>query len=481
MPLQISFNDGTKRIDYAYDAAGIKCGEKVKDGDEEKQRTYIAGYEFVDGKLSSSSFEEGRIYYLDADEFEIAFYLQDHLGNNRIIFKENPAQITEPLVLQENHYYPFGMTMGSEMNYYDNQDPEDRHKYNSKELVEDCGLDFYDYGARWYDASIGRWTSVDPLASDYAWFSPYGYVLDNPISLLDPDGRSVETDFVNKSTGEHIYINDGVDHRVSSSKEFVEQSSWTQKTNIDLSDYVGFTVTLKFKWVNKMIPLFSTDQVRLADKYAIEKLGLYGTVLMENASRSVFEEILKHFPELTPGMPVGVVAGKGNNGGDAFALSRHLINYGFSVTVISLASEKELKGDAEFNYKVLKKLIARTKGSKLIHYKTPANLNSLANCVLIADGILGTGAKGGLREPFKSVVKKLNSFDAIKVAIDSPTGLDLHNAKADEDTFRADLTVTFAELKAGLFYEGGYKFAGKVVKGTIGIGDEFFDTLEVKE
>ena len=230
-----------------------------------------------------------------------------------------------------------------------------------------------------------------------------------------------------------------------------------------------------------MIPLFSTDQVRLADKYAIEKLGLYGTVLMENASRSVFEEILKHFPELTPGMPVGVVAGKGNNGGDAFALSRHLINYGFSVTVISLASEKELKGDAEFNYKVLKKLIARTKGSKLIHYKTPANLNSLANCVLIADGILGTGAKGGLREPFKSVVKKLNSFDAIKVAIDSPTGLDLHNAKADEDTFRADLTVTFAELKAGLFYEGGYKFAGKVVKGTIGIGDEFFNTLEVKE
>ncbi len=211
MPLQISFNDGTKRIDYAYDAAGIKCGEKVKDGDEEKQRTYIAGYEFVDGKLSSSSFEEGRIYYLDADEFEIAFYLQDHLGNNRIIFKENPAQITEPLVLQENHYYPFGMTMGSEMNYYDNQDPEDWHKYNSKELVEDCGLDFYDYGARWYDAAIGRFTSVDPLASDYAFQSPYAYATNNPVLLRDILGMGVEWEWrINSETGEKEKIgNDG--------------------------------------------------------------------------------------------------------------------------------------------------------------------------------------------------------------------------------------------------------------------------------
>ncbi len=230
-----------------------------------------------------------------------------------------------------------------------------------------------------------------------------------------------------------------------------------------------------------MIPLFSTDQVREADKYAMNELGLQGVVLMENASRSVFNEILNQFPELTPGMPVGVIAGKGNNGGDAFALSRHLINYGFNVTVILLAKESELKGHAEINYKVLKNLIGKVKGSKLIKFKSVRDINAFANCVLIADGILGTGATGGLREPYKSIVKKLNSFDAIKVAIDSPTGLDLHNAKADEDTFAADLTVTFAQLKTGLFYEGGYKFAGKVVKGTIGIGDEFFDTLEVKE
>ncbi len=241
-----------------------------------------------------------------------------------------------------------------------------------------------------------------------------------------------------------------------------------------------FVVFEKTKGV-KMIPLFSTDQVRQADKYAITKLGLQGIVLMENASRSVFHEILKYFPELAPGMKVGVLAGKGNNGGDAFALSRHLINYGFDVTVVLVANEKDLKGDAAFNFQVLKKLTAKVQNGRIVKFTSPSVLNKIANSVLIVDGLLGTGAKGALREPHRSILKKVNSFEAIKVAIDSPTGLDLHNAVADEDTFRADLTVTFAQLKTGLFYEGGYKFAGKVVKGTIGIGDEFFDQLEVGE
>ncbi len=230
-----------------------------------------------------------------------------------------------------------------------------------------------------------------------------------------------------------------------------------------------------------MIPLYSTDQVRQADKYAINELGLEGVVLMENAARSVFEEIMKNFPELEPEMRIGVVAGKGNNGGDAFALSRHLINYGFNVTLVLMANENELHGHAEVNYKILKNLISKVKGSKIIKFKSLKDLNAFANCFVIVDGILGTGATGSLREPYKSVVRKLNSFNAIKVAIDSPTGLDLHNARADEDTFVADLTVTFAQLKTGLFYEGGYKYAGKVVQGTIGIGNEFFEKLQIKE
>ena len=64
--------------------------------------------------------------------------------------------------------------------------------YNGKEFNEDLGLDWYDYGARYYDPTIGRWNTVDPLASEYPAWSPYNYTLNNPILLIDPTGMGPE-------------------------------------------------------------------------------------------------------------------------------------------------------------------------------------------------------------------------------------------------------------------------------------------------
>ena len=66
------------------------------------------------------------------------------------------------------------------------------YQYNGKELEKDMGINLYDYGARWYDAAVGRWTSVDPLAEKYAGWSAYHYTMDNPVRLVDPDGRKVK-------------------------------------------------------------------------------------------------------------------------------------------------------------------------------------------------------------------------------------------------------------------------------------------------
>ena len=91
-------------------------------------------------------------------------------------------------ILEESHYYPFGLkhsgyTYTSQSSYL--------YKYNGKELQTELGLNLYDYGARNYDAAIGRWMNIDPLAEKFTNISMYTYVADNPIFYLDPDGQDI--------------------------------------------------------------------------------------------------------------------------------------------------------------------------------------------------------------------------------------------------------------------------------------------------
>jgi RHS repeat-associated protein len=93
-----------------------------------------------------------------------------------------------PEIIQENHYYPFGLAM--EGPWVNDPAEDNKYQYNGKELNDDFGLGWMDYGARWYDAAIGRWSGIDPLAEKYMSWNPYNYVYNNPMSYIDPDGRS---------------------------------------------------------------------------------------------------------------------------------------------------------------------------------------------------------------------------------------------------------------------------------------------------
>jgi NAD(P)H-hydrate epimerase len=225
-----------------------------------------------------------------------------------------------------------------------------------------------------------------------------------------------------------------------------------------------------------MIPLYSTKQIRRFDDNAINKLGVPSIVLMENASREICERIYSSFVFNS----IGFVCGKGNNGGDGFAAARHFTNAGYKVKVIFLGNQNEMTPDCRMNFSILKKMEKSLSNLSITKFKTVKTLSSLKNYDLICDALLGSGAKGKLREPFLSIVHSLNRMQKFKVAIDIPTGLDVDKGYG-EDIFHSDLTITLGGFKKGLFFGDGYSHSGEIEKGRIGVSDYYLESITTKE
>ena len=115
--------------------------------------------------------------YITLADDKYHYYLKDHQGNNRVVVDETGN------VEEVNDYYPFGGLMSSSSNSVQ------PYKYNGKELDRKGGLDWYDYGARHYDAAVGRWHAVDPSSEKYYGWSPYTYCKNSPVLRIDLDGK----------------------------------------------------------------------------------------------------------------------------------------------------------------------------------------------------------------------------------------------------------------------------------------------------
>lgn len=184
------------KIELWYDSNGNKLRKKVTDnGIVLYEQHYIGSFEYRDGTLEAVYHEEGRAVPnpLFPGEFHYEYTLKDHLGNSRVMFSDRNKDglITSDEVLQENHYYPFGLNQDGPWQVVQQGNAENKYQYNGKELNEDFGLNWNDYGARWYDAAVGRWNAVDPSAEKYYSFSPYCYGINNPLRFIDPDGREI--------------------------------------------------------------------------------------------------------------------------------------------------------------------------------------------------------------------------------------------------------------------------------------------------
>ena len=174
LPSRVMFANGNS-ISYLYDAAGRKLRTvHFLEGDS-VTTDYCGNVVYENGVPQILLTEVG---YVSLTDGKYHYYLKDHQGNNRVVVDE------EGTVEEVNHYYPFGGVFSS-------TGDAQPYKYNGKELDRKGGLDWYDYGARYYDAALGRWHVVDPMAEEYYDLNPYNYCGNNNVNNIDINGDSI--------------------------------------------------------------------------------------------------------------------------------------------------------------------------------------------------------------------------------------------------------------------------------------------------
>ena len=172
LPNVVTFSDGST-ITYTYGADGTKLRTVHKIGSTTTTTDYCGNVIYENGVQKLLLTEEG---YITLSDSKYHYYLKDHQGNNRVVISQSGT------VEETSHYYPFGGTFASAGNVQP-------YKYNGKELDTKKGLNWYDYGARHYDAVLGRFITVDALYDKHFKVSPYVYCGNEPVGRIDPDGN----------------------------------------------------------------------------------------------------------------------------------------------------------------------------------------------------------------------------------------------------------------------------------------------------
>ena len=205
--------------------------------------------------------------------------------------------------------------------------------------------------------------------------------------------------------------------------------------------------------------------MRAVDKAASEIGGIPSIVLMENAAIACVNELKKDFGELT-GKRIAVFCGKGNNGGDGFAIARHLHNMDAEVSVY-LVCGNEFKGDAKINFDIIKKMnvnidvVSDTENLKYI----------IRSNDIIIDAIYGTGIHGTVGGISYDVINEINENSKYTMAVDVPSGINSDSGEICGICIRADKTVTFAAYKVGMLMFPAADYTGKVTVADISIPD----------
>ncbi len=201
--------------------------------------------------------------------------------------------------------------------------------------------------------------------------------------------------------------------------------------------------------------VLTCNQMREADKYTIENLGVPAKTLMERAGMALSNRV----QAMITGGNVLCVCGGGNNGGDGFICARNLLALHFNVDVVCFA--ERFSADCE--------------SAKADFLQDGGVVNSEfldKDYALVVDCLLGTGFKGVLSKPYAVAIEKINAYKkagAKVLSADIPSGINGDNGRKESVAVKADCTLCLGELKTGVYFNDGIDYAGEVYREDIGI------------
>jgi hydroxyethylthiazole kinase-like uncharacterized protein yjeF len=213
--------------------------------------------------------------------------------------------------------------------------------------------------------------------------------------------------------------------------------------------------------------LVTASEMQKIDRLTIESFGLPGIILMENAGRGATHFFLEQFNGAER-KKIGVIAGRGNNGGDGFVIARYLAQKGINVTVYLLSERHRVSGDAAANLELLFPLkvpvIEMPDADAFSAHKT-----AMRHEAVWIDAILGTGLRSDVKGLFKDIIEFVNQSNKPVFAVDIPSGLNSDTGRPCGVSIRADATATFAFAKTGHFLFPGADYTGKLKIIDIGV------------
>ena len=276
LPQVVTFSNGNT-ITYLYTADGRKLRTVHVLNGTATTTDYCGNVIYENGIQKLLLTDEGYIDLANSNTYY--YYLKDHQGNNRVVVNSSGT------VAETNHYYPFGGTFAT------SSSSVQPYKYNGKEYDSKNGLNWYDYGARHYDAALGRWHVVDPLAEKYYSWSSYVYCLNEPISNIDPNGKSVWTKLL-KGTGKVVRkVSQKGFSSLKNKSTYVEAFAdiiENAETVFDENASVGDRVISGISLASELLPVSLSDA-----KDAGRLLGIHGNSRMSEKAQHAYDIIDK--------------------------------------------------------------------------------------------------------------------------------------------------------------------------------------------